>query len=518
MKTYIISLLSIFFLIGCGGGGGGSSSPDSHDQTEQNVTATLIDSGIGGVSYSCGTIEDTTNSDGQFSCQENSTVSFTIGGVILGNILINSETNYVTPAVLYGLENNNTTDIRILNFIQFVQSLDDDNDPDNGIFITQTIRDALSGTALDISNANTTQSDINNTLISIGKILVPQEDALVHYKNTLRDTLNVILEDEPYYSQQWYLHYNETMYSQNSIDENAHIHPEEFLKTYSGKGIKIAIIDDGLDTNHEDLYGSIINTYTYNYNNFSSSDVSHSNSSDNHGTAVTGIIGARINGKGIHGIANRSDIIFLKLQEFVSDSEFIELFNKAEEFGADIINCSWGTTDVSTAVKEKIQDLATNGRNGKGTIIVFASGNHSADMGNDESAIPEVIAVGATDKDNFRAYYSNFGENLDLVAPGGTYLGITTLDPTDADGVATVDSNYLLYNDPSGFVGTSASAPIVSGAIALMLEKDPTLTRTEIETLLRNTSDKIGTLPYVDGRNNYYGYGKLNLTNIFNSL
>ncbi|MDQ7067478.1 MAG: hypothetical protein Q9M40_05655 [Sulfurimonas sp.] len=53
-------------------------------------------------------------------------------------------------------------------------------------------------------------------------------------------------------------------------------------------------------------------------------------------------------------MANRSQIIFLKHKEIMSDSETIELFNKAEEFGADIINCSWGTYDVSQSVKEKI--------------------------------------------------------------------------------------------------------------------------------------------------------------------
>ncbi|MDQ7067477.1 MAG: S8 family serine peptidase [Sulfurimonas sp.] len=158
--------------------------------------------------------------------------------------------------------------------------------------------------------------------------------------------------------------------------------------------------------------------------------------------------------------------------------------------------------------------LSNNGRDGKGTIIVFASGNDDQDMGNDESAIPEVISVGATDSENLRAYYSNFGLNLDLVAPGGYYLGITTLDSMGDKGLASLDDNYLLFDDVDGaFVGTSAAAPIVSGIIAIMLEKNPNLTRVEIENILKNSSDKIGNVPYQNGRNNYYGYGKVNLTN-----
>ena len=198
----------------------------------------------------------------------------------------------------------------------------------------------------------------------------------------------------------------------------------------------------------------------------------------------------------------------------MSDSETIELFNKAQEFGADIINCSWGTYNVSQSVKEKIVDLATNGRNGKGIIIVFAVGNDNRNMGNDESAIPEVIAVGSTNKDNLRTWYSNYGKNLDVMAPGGYEMGITTLDPMGNNGIASIIDNYLLYNDSNSFIGTSASAPIVSGIIALMLEKNPNLTRIDIENILKNNSDKIGNLQYENDRNNYYGYGKINLTKI----
>ncbi len=324
-----------------------------------------------------------------------------------------------------------------------------------------------------------------------------------------------IQSQEPLFYQQWYLDRDESFYTQNGINSEAHIHSNGLLNEFGGSEVKIAIIDDGLDVNHEDLSGSIINTYDL---TTKTTDVTPNRQNEFHGTAVTGIIGARVNFKGIHGIASKSKIIFLKYKKKMSDSEVIELFNKAEEFGADIINCSWGTNDVSDAVKETIVNLANNGRNAKGTVIVFASGNSDQDMGNDESAIPEVIAVGATDKDNLRAYYSSYGVNLDVVAPGGYYLGVTTLDVMGSDGIASIDENYILYDDSKFFVGTSASAPIVSGVIALMLEKDPSLTRVEIENILKNSSDKVGTISYDNGRNDYYGYGKINLSKIFDIL
>ena len=323
------------------------------------------------------------------------------------------------------------------------------------------------------------------------------------------ETDNIKLSNEPYYYQQWYLNKDTSFYKQNAIDDDAHIHSGDLLSKYSGKGIKIAIIDDGLDITHEEFTNAIKGTYNLESRD---TDVSHTNSYDAHGTAVTGIIGARVNSKGIVGLANESEIFFLKYKDEMTPSETIEVFNKAEEFGADIINCSWGTDDVSDAVREKIVDLAKNGRNGKGTIIVFASGNDDKNMGNDESSIPEVIAVGATDKDNLRAYYSNFGKNLDIVAPGGYYLGITTLDDVASNGYT--DGDYILYDDSNYFSGTSASAPIVSGAIALLLEKNPNLTRDEVENILKNTAEKVGTLDYINGRNNYYGYGKIHLSNM----
>ncbi|QOY51970.1 S8 family peptidase [Candidatus Sulfurimonas baltica] len=514
LKKILFPIIFLFFVACSGGGSSSSSNPSSSIQT---VTGVLLDSAISGVTYSCDSTIDITTIDGNFTCPLNSTVTFTIGGINLGSFIISTAQSIeqLTPAKLYGLENDNITDIRVLNFIQLVQSLDTDNNATNGIDINSITRDNLIGFSLDISDMNTAQNDLNTTLTSIGRNLIFQNEALEHYIDTLQNTLDVTLKSEPYYYQQWYLEHNSTFYTQNNINENAHINSVNLLKSYTGNGVKIAIIDDGLDTTHEDLEGSIINSYNV---STKSTNVSHTNQSDYHGTAITGIIGARVNSKGIQGIASKSKIIFLKHKEGMSDSETIELFNKAQEFGADIINCSWGTYDVSQSVKDKIVDLANTGRDGKGTIIVFASGNDDRDMGNDESSIPEVISVGSTDKDNLRAWYGNYGENLDIVAPGGYDIGITTLDSMGSNGISSIDDNYLLYNDSNSFIGTSASAPIISGVIALMLEKNPNLTRNEIENILKNSSDKIGNVSYENERNNYYGYGKVNLERIFSLM
>lgn len=124
---------------------------------------------------------------------------------------------------------------------------------------------------------------------------------------------------------------------------------------------------------------------------------------------------------------------------------------------------------------------------------------------------PHVIAVGATTEFDYRSHFSQYGEDIDLMAPGGGGLvNIVTTDRTGTDG----------YNQSGDFVmtfsGTSASAPIVSGAVALLLSRHPDLTASVVRSLLCRAADKVGSVAYAGGevgaggRNNYYGYGRLN--------
>lgn len=505
----ILLTLSVVLFNGCGGGGGSSTA------TSTNVSGYLIDSAISGVDYTCGSITGVTDSSGKFTCEKNSTVYFSIGNIILGDIIVSSDEEIITPAKLYNLEEDDISDSRVINFLQLIQSLDSDLDTSNGITISDETKTSVKDYDLDISDITTTTSDLTTLIeMTLGLTLVSKTDAIAHYIETLTTELNIEVGDylsEPLIYQQWSIIKDDDFYMENEIDDDAHIHPDNIYAVYTGSGIKIAIIDNGFDVTHEDLDGSIINTYDL---ETGTTDVSHNESDENHGTAVSGIVAARLNSIGIKGVASNADLILIKYKDAqMSDSDFIELFNKAEEFGADIINCSWGTGFVSDAVREKIEDLAINGRDGKGISIVFSSGNDNQDMRNDEANIEEVISVGATDKDNLRTYYSDYGRNLDIVSPGGYYLGITTLDASGSNGTSNYDDNYLLFDDENGFTGTSASAPIVSGVIALMLEKDPDLTRVEIENLLKDNADKIGNVPYNSNeRNNYYGYGKVNLS------
>ncbi len=326
---------------------------------------------------------------------------------------------------------------------------------------------------------------------------------------------NQKVADEPLYQEQWALHYDKAFYEAYSINKDAHIHGENAMIRYSGKGVKIAIIDMGIDKNHIEYKNNLIKVINSRdgTNNIICNDIDVCY----HGTAVTGVIASNINGKGLRGIAPNSQIIFihLDLKGYVGDNEILDALSFAQKENVDIINASWGTGDVSPIVKEKIDSMAINGRNGKGVVFVFSSGNRGKDAKNDESMLDSVIGVGSSDEENLRAIYSNFGKGLDIVAGGGFSLGITTAYPTHIDNHPKF---YLQAEDYKKFQGTSASAPIVTGSIALMLEKNPNLTREEIQNILYKTADKIGNVEYINGRNDYYGYGKINLDRAMESL
>jgi len=322
---------------------------------------------------------------------------------------------------------------------------------------------------------------------------------------------NTSEKDEPLYQEQWALHYDKAFYDAYAINTDANVHGLNSFKHYTGKGVKMAIIDIGFDKNHFEYKNNIIKTIN---SADGSNNVECINSTEcYHGSAVTGVIASNINTRGLRGIAPDVKLVLIKLDlaGYVGDDEILNALQYAEDEDIDIINNSWGTGEISPVVQEKIDNMATNGRDRKGIVFVFASGNRGKENTNDESMIESVIGVGASDEENLRAIYSNFGDGLDIVAPGGYNLGVTT---TYNSNNSNHISDFMKAEDYDKFQGTSASAPIVSGAIALLLEKYPNLSREEIQKIIQKSSDKIGNVEYINGRNNYYGYGKLNIDNM----
>lgn len=293
--------------------------------------------------------------------------------------------------------------------------------------------------------------------------------------------------------------------------------------TIGSPQITVAVIDDGLDMGHEDLVGRIVFPRDVIDDD---NDPSPSAGSD-HGTACAGLAVASINNAlGSTGVAPNCRLMPIRLIDFgATIADEAEAFMWAANNGADVISNSWGPPDgvapndpsqlLPVTTKDAIDFAATQGRGGKGCVILFAAGNGNENMDTDGYAsYPKVIAVGSASNRDVQASYSDFGATLDIVAPGGDAVGLVTTDRTGAPG-------YSQTNYTTGFVGTSAACPVAAGAAALMLSRDPSMTPIQVVTKMQTTADKVGGAGVIydaNGHNDDYGSGRVNLFAALNSI
>ena len=127
------------------------------------------------------------------------------------------------------------------------------------------------------------------------------------------------------------------------------------------------------------------------------------------------------------------------------------------------------------------------------------------------AAHPESIAIGASSDRDYRSDYSEFGAQLAVVAPsgGGPFnFGITTTDRTGTAGYNTAAAPAGNYT--STFSGTSSATPLAAGVVGLMLSRNGNITEAQVRQILQSSADKVGPEPYAGGRNDRYGYGRVN--------
>jgi len=335
-------------------------------------------------------------------------------------------------------------------------------------------------------------SNIAETLSICNQITNEKEIKFAHPNFLLQKIKRVI---DPYFKYQWHL--------KNTEYAGADINIEQAWHYTKGKGVLAAIIDEGIDIDHIDLKENIAGFANYNDPDTNYPD---SKTGNWHGTACAGLLAATENDTGIIGVAPQTKLIAVRY----SDNDVakdIQAFNDLMNQGVEIISNSWGSYTNLDAYNEIFKALATKGREGKGILIFFASGNNHQNMDeegiNDESESPYVISIGASTHRDDIASYSNYGSSIDFVAPGGVASG--QLVTTDAMG----QKGYTDWNYNFNFIGTSASTPIAAGVAALMLSANPDLTRDDVINILQKTAVKIGDFPYIDGRNDYAGYGRI---------
>ena len=367
--------------------------------------------------------------------------------------------------------------------------------------------------------------------------------------------------NDPYFNQQWYLHNtgqgtNDGKSTTIDADIDA---PEAWSITKGSPNITVAIIDEGVTSNHPDLPNT--RQVRLNGSNFAAPYQGVNNPNDpsptisttagnNHGNACAGIVAAtQDNNEGVTGIAPLCKIMPIKIPfgGGAPSSVYADAIDFANVNGADIISNSWGYNSSDPNLIPAIVSAINNAINNN-KQVVFAAGNTANRVsGNNgfvsfpgSANIPNLITVGASDRNNTTANYSPNGSNLEISAPShsgynsqiaGESFNIWTIDipganngynswrdswavlPAVGELLPSTGTNFASYTGRMG--GTSAATPEVAGVLALMKSVNSCLSVSQMKNILQSTADKIGGFNYnwnslMPGHSLQLGYGKVN--------
>jgi hypothetical protein len=281
------------------------------------------------------------------------------------------------------------------------------------------------------------------------------------------------------------------------------INPENAWDQSQGNGITVAVIDTGVDYNHEDLQGNIWadsnGHHGYDFVNNDNDPIDD----HGHGTHCAGIIvGVGNNGKGIIGVAPLAQIMIVKSLNSSGTGTATQLANGityAVNNGAHILSNSWGGGGESQLITDAI-----NYARGQNRVVVAAAGNDRLNAAAfTPASIRGVLTVAALNPTLERASFSNYGSVVDFSAPGVDVLSLRAAG-TDMYGdgehfVPDGDPNAKYYRAN----GTSMACPFASGVSALLLGQDPCLSETVVRRTIAASAGAVGTT------NVYIGTGVL---------
>ena len=249
-----------------------------------------------------------------------------------------------------------------------------------------------------------------------------------------------------------------------------------------GEEVIVAVVDTGVDLNHPDLKDRLV----LGYNVFTEGSDAYDDVG--HGTHVAGIIAAQINNyEGIAGVAPRTRIMPVKvLDETGAGSTYAvaQGIIWATDNGARVINLSLGNYAEAEFLHDAIRYAYD-----RDVVLVAATGNDHTESPGYPAAYDEVFAVGATDYDQSVAQFSNYGEYVDVAAPG---VSIASTYPS---------------NQYAALSGTSMASPHTAALAAMIRSVNPKLTNEQIMQLIRTTAADLGDR----GHDRYYGYGQIDV-------
>jgi thermitase len=275
------------------------------------------------------------------------------------------------------------------------------------------------------------------------------------------------LPNDPGYSGQWHL--------------PAIAAPAGWDLTTGSSSVIVAIIDSGVDPNHEDLAGNLVPGYNYVDQNTNMYDTM------GHGTAVAGSAAAMGNsGIGISGVCWNCKIMPLTVvrsDNTASTSATSSAIIFAADHGARVINLSLGWWGASSTMQSAV-DYAWK----KGAVIIASAGNSGDGTLHYPASLNNVVSVAATDSSGYRASFSAYNSAVDVAAPGVSIY-------TTASG-----GGYR------GASGTSFSSPITAGLAALLFSVNPSLSNSQVVALIKDNADDLGDA----GFDYFYGTGRIN--------
>ncbi|MCP4752292.1 MAG: S8 family serine peptidase, partial [Proteobacteria bacterium] len=317
---------------------------------------------------------------------------------------------------------------------------------------------------------------------------------------------DVAANNDPLYNLQWHLE-NTGHQFVNTID-GEDVNVSSVWGTYAGTpDMVVTVVDSGIEASHSDLKDNLDLSSSYNYavSKTEPADPTptpaqlNDNQIDSfHGTACAGLIAARgWNDEGLRGVAPFVRLAGLNVFSTGADEDFYDALGKTY---ADISSNSWGPGSWDLMEYPDIDAIEQGillGRNGKGTIYVFAAGNDNfnANTSSNVHSSRFVITVTAVNAMGFKASYANYGFNILISAPGGelaTYKrehpAIVTTDYTGLNYGYDISGLYHfnVSNNENGdytdqMDGTSAATPIISGVVALVLQANPDLTYRDVK-------------------------------------
>lgn len=315
-----------------------------------------------------------------------------------------------------------------------------------------------------------------------------QEDNLI--ENAEHDYWNRVdyIPNDPLFNLQWHLVNKGQSISGQAGTVNADIDADRAWDVTKG-GVKVAVIDTGVDASHPDLSSKIVLKQSF-----------YGGGTDDrfgHGTHVAGIIAATAdNNTGVSGVCPNCQLMIAKALDdngIGPDSAWIDAFTWAADNGAKVINMSFGGASGTQAKQDAI-----NYAWDKGVITVAASGNSGVNQQYFPCANVNVVCVGATDNKDKKATFSNYGNWVDVAAPGAKIF--STLPTTQS----VLQQQKGLQTSYGALDGTSMAAPIVAGVAGLVWTSSYGSTAQAVVDRIFNTVDSI------QGTGTYWTKGRVN--------